>query len=184
MPSDSTVSWCAPGIGATDVRPGDLLLVRGTSAISRSVWVLQCMRRLASGQPAQLFGLSHVALVTSPSGRLVEVMAGRVRPSHLDRYRDVGYHHVRIDAGRSRRLAAVRWLESRVDRDGRCRCIARVSIAAVSRGRWCRQSWPRHNCAALIAQALVVGGATFPADPQFMLPSDLGSFYGVRRVDA
>jgi hypothetical protein len=166
-------------VDAVRVRPGDLILIRGTSAISRSVWLLQCLRRIARRQPPHLYGLSHVALVSSPPGRLVEVMAGRVRPSQLDRYRDVGYHHVQIDGRRDQRLAAVRWLESRVDRTSRLRSLVTVSVAAVTRGRWCRAAWPRHNCAALVAQALTEGGAAFSGDPQYMLPSDLGAHYGV-----
>ncbi len=137
--------------------------MRGTSWISRFVRLYQWLRRGPASRPAFADGWSHAALVTGSRGRIVEVVYWRPRASHVGKYRDVGYHHVRVAATRLQRLAALRFAEARV---------ARPSPR------------PFDHCSSLVAQALAAGGAAFPRAPGRMLPGDLGWHYGVRSSPA
>jgi hypothetical protein len=153
------VDWFPPGTGVTTPVPGDFILVRGTHWISRAVRLLQWLRRAPAGRPALADGWSHAALVTGSRGRIVEVVYGRPYASHIGKYRDLGYHYVRVDASRQQRLAAVRFAEARAARP---------------------RVWPLHHCSSLVAQALAAGGAEFPRAPRRMHPGDLGWHYGAR----
>jgi hypothetical protein len=161
-----------PGKTVVAPVPGDFILIRGASWISRLVRLAQWLR-LHAGRTRGDCRWSHVALVTGHDGRIIEVVNGAVRASHITRYRAADYCYVRTGAPSADRLAAVAFAESRLGRPYGHLSLPAVVLAALTGGRCLRKAWPLHNCTALIADALSRAGAVLPRPPHRMMPADL-----------
>jgi cell wall-associated NlpC family hydrolase len=159
--------------------PGDFVLVRGRGWISMAVYAFQGLRFRAPGERRYAYW-SHVALVTSARGRLVEVGPRGVFRNTLETYRTFEYHYVHVAASGARRAEAARFAESCVGQPyGTLSSIALGFFALVG----CPLAVPdrgQHNCAALVARALErATGERFTRTPINMMPADIAKHFGI-----
>jgi hypothetical protein len=167
-----------PGEGVDWSRPGDFILVCGTSWRSRIVSEYE--RRRASGPDERLCARwSHAAVVVGTSGAIVEAGTAGVMLQRLEKYRPVDYHYVAVAAAPGERSRAARFALSHVGRPYNRLGIAGLAVSWLTRERvW----WPEPSfelCGSLVAHALACAGERFERLPAQMLPSDLAIHYGV-----
>ena len=166
-----------PGEGVDWARPGDFILVSGTSWRS---WVISSYERLrARGrEERQCARWSHAALVTGTDGAIVEAGTAGVVLQHLEKYCEEDYHYVPIRASPDQRRRAVRFAMSCVGSRYGNLLIANLVVSALTRGR-VRLESPCEMCGSLVARALECAGESFDRLPAEMLPADLAVHYGV-----
>src|SRR5882724_12703053 len=87
---------CGPGESIADPRPGDIVLVRGTGWLGKSIRFFIRMRCRRDGDRA-LAHWSHAGIVVSSQGHLIEVVPSGVVLNRLENYRAQEYHYVYLD---------------------------------------------------------------------------------------
>jgi hypothetical protein len=167
-----------PGESAADPRPGDFILIHSEGWLSTLIYLLQALR-FRGPEDRKYRHWSHVALVTSRRGRIIEVVNTGVGAQRLEKYRNTEYHYVHIDASQQERAEIVKFAESCVGQPyGRLAALALV-VAALTSGRFIGGDNGQQNCAALVARALARAGVRFEREPPEMLPADLAKCYDV-----
>src|ERR1700755_1459003 len=80
------------GSGETvcDPRPGDIVLIRGTGWLGKSIRFGTRIRCRRNGDD-ELAHWSHAGIIVSPQGHLIEVVPRGVVLNHLENYRDQEY---------------------------------------------------------------------------------------------
>lgn len=160
------------------ILPGDLVLIRGTSwvsAIVRLVQVCHPWRRNA----LRYRHWSHVALVVSRSGRIVEVVRGGVMLQDADKYRRFERRVIRLSLGEEARRRVAATAHRALRESQGLRGYAAYTIAMATSGAIFGAEGVQQNCAALIAQLLGVAGETVPVRADLM-PADFARHYEVR----
>jgi hypothetical protein len=167
-----------PGESAAWARPGDFILVRGASWRSR---IITLYERLCFRRPEERYCAywSHAALVVGANGAIVEAGTAGVVLQHIEKYRDVEYHYVAVQAAPSDRWRAVRFAASRVGSSYSRLAIAVLAASALTGGRIVPRNPNCDICAGLVAGALSRAGAIFDKSPALMLPGDLAKHYEV-----
>jgi hypothetical protein len=167
-----------PGEAVGWSRPGDFLLVSGTSW--RSMIVARCERSRARGADERRCAYwTHAALVVGVDGVIVEAGTAGVVLQHLDKYREEDYHYVAVRATPEERWHAVRFALSRVGSRYSNLALGSLAVSALTRGR-ARLPESRYElCGSLVARALACAGERFAIPPGEMLPADLAFHYGV-----
>jgi len=172
------VARCGPGESTTRCRPGDFLLVRGECWISTVVYRLQALR--FRGQRRCFGHWSHVALVTSEHGRIVEVIPSGVVARNLAKYRLCEYHYVHIDAPDAERRDAAAFAESCVGQPYSVGALLGLGVALLTGSKVSIVERGQQSCAALVARALArETRAIFPRAPADMTPADIAEYYGI-----
>jgi uncharacterized protein YycO len=157
---------------------GDFVLIHGEGWISWFIYGMQWLR--FHGADRVYNHWSHVALVTSGAGRIVEVGPRGVVAQSLEKYRRWEYHYVHVDAPEAARRDAVRLAESCVGQPYGTLSFLGLGVAALVGGRLTGRDRGQQSCAALVARALAQAtGATFPHGPPDMMPGDLAKHYGI-----
>ncbi len=169
---------CAPGQGISDPRPGDIVLVRGTGWLGRSIRLGLRMRCRRDGDRALAYW-SHAAIIVSTQGHLVEVVPNGVVLNRLENYRDQEYHYVYLDLSAADRTKASSYayscLRQKYGRFG----FALLTLAVFT-GDWFEvPDRGQQGCVALIARALQRAGVTFARRATDMTPADLARNFGV-----
>jgi hypothetical protein len=167
-----------PGRGIGWSRPGDFILVRGTSWRSR---VISLYERLRFHRPGERHCAhwSHAALVVGTNGVIVEAGTAGVVVQRIDKYRDADYLYVAIRAEPTQRWRAVRFAASRVGCSYSRLTIAALTASTLTRGRIRLNDSERDSCGSLVARALACTGETFERLPAEMLPADLAKHFAV-----
>ena len=167
-----------PGEGIGWSRPGDFILVRGTSWRSR---IASCYGRVRARRPEerQCACWNHAAVVVSPGGAIVEAGTDGVVLQHLDKYLGADYHYVAIRATPTQRWRAVRFARSRVGSGYGTLALASLAVSLLTRGRFRLPESQNELCGTLVARALACAGERFEIHPSDMLPADLAMHYGV-----
>ncbi len=169
---------CGPGEGISDPRPGDIVLIRGTGWLGKSIRFFIRMRCRRDGDRA-LAHWSHAGIVVSSQGHLVEVIPGGVVLNLLENYRAQEYHYVYLDLSPADRARASQYAYSCLrQKYGR---LSFVLLAfAILTGDWFEvPDRGQQGCVALIARALQRAGVTFARPPTDMTPADLAKNFGV-----
>jgi hypothetical protein len=169
---------CGPGANVRQPRRGDLILVRGEEWISKYIRFFERMRyRAADERPFAYW--SHAALIVSPQGHLVEVLANGVVLRKLEKYRDREYHYVYLDLTEAaRRKAAAFALSCVRQKYGRASFVL-LALAVLLGDRFRVPENGRQGCISLIARALQRAGVTFERRPTELMPADLAKRFGV-----
>jgi hypothetical protein len=162
----------------TSFRPGDVILVSGTSWRCR---VISGFERLRIGTRAawQSARWNHAALVVNANGAIVEAGTGGVVLQHVEKYRDDDYHYVAVRATHDERSRAVRFAASRVGCSYSRRAVANLVVSGLTRKRVRLHDPDREMCGSLVANALTRAGENFERPPAEMLPADLATHYGL-----
>jgi hypothetical protein len=166
-----------PGEGVDWSRPGDFILVSGTSWRSRVISAYERVR--AHGlEERRCAYWSHAALVAGTDGAIVEAGTAGVVLQHLEKYREDDYRYVAVRATPEQRRRAVGFAMSRVGSRYGNLLLANLVVSALTRGR-VRLESPCEMCGSLVARALASAGESFEMRPTEMSPADLAMHYGV-----
>jgi hypothetical protein len=169
---------CGPGESISDPRPGDIVLVRGTGWLGKTIRFGLRMR-YRSNQDRPLAHWSHAGIIVGTQGHLIEVVPSGVVLNRLENYRDYEYHYVYLDLSAADRASASSYayscLRQKYDRLG----FVLLTLAVLT-GEWFEvPDRGQQGCVTLIAQALQRAGVTFARRPTDMTPADLAKNFGV-----
>jgi hypothetical protein len=169
---------CGPGETISDPRPGDIVLVRGTGWLGKTIRFGLRMR-YRRNQDRPLAHWSHAGIIVSHQGHLIEVVPSGVVLNRLENYRDYEYHYVYLDLSAADRTRASSYayscIRQKYDRLG----FVLLTLATLT-GEWFEvPERGKQGCVALIAQALQRAGVTFARRPTDMTPADLAKNFGV-----
>jgi hypothetical protein len=169
---------CGPGESISDPRPGDIVLVRGTGWLGKTIRFGLRMR-YRSNEDRALAHWSHAGIIVNAHGHLIEVVPGGVVLNRLENYRAQEYHYVYLDLSAADRVRASSYayscLRQKYDRLG----FVLLTLAVLT-GEWFEvPDRGRQGCVALIARALQRAGVTFARRPTDMTPADLAKNFGV-----
>jgi hypothetical protein len=169
---------CGPGEGISDPRPGDIVLVRGTGWLGKSIRFFVRMRCRRNGERPFAYW-SHAGIIVSSRGHLVEVIPSGVVLNRLENYRAQEYHYVHLDLSAADRARASQYAYSCLrQKYGRFSFV--LLAIAVLTGDWFEvPDRGQQGCVALIARALQRAGVTFARRPTDMTPADLAKNFGV-----
>jgi ribosomal protein L37E len=169
---------CGPGESISDPRPGDVVLIRGTGWLGKSIRFFIRMRCRRNGDRS-LAHWSHAGIIVSPQGHLIEVIHTGVVISRLENYRDQEYHYVYLDLSAADRTRASSYAYSCLrQKYGRLSFI--LFALAVLTGDWFEvPDRGQQGCVALIVRALQRAGVRFARRPTDMTPADLAKNFGV-----
>jgi hypothetical protein len=171
-PELAGVERFARGDGIARARPGDFILVRGTSWRSRLVSMFERLRFRRAGE-RQYAHWNHAALVVSFDGAIVEAGTDGVVVQHIEKYRNDEYHYVSIDAPPPVRWKAVRLASSRVGTSYGTLAVADAVLTALAGKTLGRASSSREVCAGLVARSLELA----QADARVVTPGDLAKYF-------
>jgi hypothetical protein len=169
---------CGPGESISDPRPGDIVLIRGTGWLGKTIRFGLRMRYRREGD-RPLAHWSHAGIVVSPRGHLIEVVPSGVVLNLLENYRAQEYHYVYLDLSAADRARASSYayscLKQKYDRLG----FVLLTLATLT-GEWFEvPDRGRQGCVTLIARALQRAGVAFARRPTDMTPADLAKNFGV-----
>ncbi|MEA2819018.1 MAG: Permuted papain-like amidase enzyme YaeF/YiiX, family [Bradyrhizobium sp.] len=169
---------CGPGEGMSDPRPGDIVLVRGTGWLGKTIRFGLRMR-YRSNEDRALAHWSHAGIIVNAQGHLIEVVPSGVVLTRLENYRAQEYHYVYLDLSAADRARASSYayscLRQKYDRLG----FVLLTLAVLT-GEWFEvPDRGRQGCVALIVRALQRAGVRFARRPTDMTPADLARNFGV-----
>jgi hypothetical protein len=169
---------CGPGETISDPRPGDVILVRGTGWLGKTIRFVVRMRCRRNGD-RPFAHWSHAGIIVSPQGHLVEVVHAGVVLSRIEKYRDQEYHYVYLDLSAADRTRASRYAYSCLrQKYGRWSFVL-FAFAVLLGDRFEVRDRGQQGCVALIVRALQRAGITFARRPTDMTPADLAKRFGV-----
>jgi hypothetical protein len=170
---------CGPGTGISHPRPGDLVLIRGTSWASKMILFGERIRfRTPEDRPFAHW--SHVALVTTSAGHLLEVGPTGVVVCSIEKYRNHEYHYVHLDLSALARSNAVNFANSCLWQKYGTFSFLLLVLSVVLRDRFNVPDRGEQGCVATIVRALQRAGVTFEQRPTDMTPADVAKRFGVR----
>src|SRR5438094_10501599 len=114
MRPPARVERFGPGESIARPKPGDFILVRGHGLISPLIHWVQRLR-FSRHEDRKFLHWTHVALVTSTHGRIVEVVPRGVVPQQIEKYGRAEYDYVRRDVPAPARGPAGHVAELRAD---------------------------------------------------------------------
>ena len=169
---------CGPGESISDPRPGDIVLIRGTGWLGKSIRFFIRMRCRRDGDRALAYW-SHAGIIVNTHGHLIEVIPRGVVLNRLENYRAQEYHYVYLDLSTADRIRASQYAYSCLrQKYGRFSFV--LLALTVLTGDWFGvPDRGQQGCVALIARALQRAGVTFKRRPTDMTPADLAKNFGV-----
>jgi hypothetical protein len=179
LPAVDTPAYvhCRPGETISHPRPGDIILVRHKHWLG---WLIRSFVRIRHRAPEDrpYTYWSHVALVVSHTGKMVEVTARGVVIGHIWQYRESDYHYVWLDLPDAGRKAAVQFARSCLKQKYSLRNFLLLA-ATIALGDRVPMPDSGHGCVSLVARALQEAGIRFDRKPTDMTPADLAKRFGV-----
>ena len=169
-----------PGAEAGEYDPGDFILTHRHRLMAGLISWAQ--KRRFNGPDAPFAHWSHVALIVSRDGDVVEAESVGVKRSPIHKYRSEEYHLVRLGSqlDEAGRRAAVAYAESQVGQGFGYLSLCGAALHLVF--GW-PLHWMRRNheiCSSLVVRALQKGGLLRDLDPATTLPADLAKAFDVR----
>jgi len=162
-------------------QPGDFILTHGLGPVSQLVRSGQRLR-FRGGDGGYAYW-NHAALVTSPTGDLIEVNKPGVIRTHADAYRDVPYAVVHVDGDAAQRLQAVGFAEAALEQPHRvitARCFFILCLTSlVGRRVPLLPDAGAMTCSEFVARCQLRLGAVFDRALNLLSPADLARHYDV-----
>jgi hypothetical protein len=169
---------CGPGKAVAHPRPGDIILVRGVGVLG---WGIREYERIcARGKDRAFVHWSHAAVVVSPRGHLVEVLANGVGVTRIEKYRDQEYHYVCVDLPDADRDTVARYALSCVRQKYARWTFVHLAASKLLGGRLRVPDRGQQGCISLIVRALQQVGVPFERAATDMSVVDLAKRFGVR----
>ena len=167
----------APGDVIADVRPGDIILIRGPGWLG---WLIRLGARIRyRNDDLRYAHWSHAAMVLSANGHLVEVHALGVGVCGIEKFRNSEFHYVRLDLSDRDRMLAVRYGYSCVGQRYGVSSFLLFCLSLALGDRFHVPDWGQQGCVALIVRALQRAGVAFDRAPSDMMPADLAKRFSV-----
>ncbi len=168
---------CAPGEVIADVRPGDIILIRGPGWLG---WLIRLGARIRyRNDDLRYAHWSHAAMVLAANGHLVEVHALGVGICGIEKFRANEFHYVRLDLSDRDRALAARYGRSCVGQRYGVSSFLLFCLSLALGDRFHVPDWGQQGCVALIVRALQRAGVAFDRAPSDMMPADLAKRFGV-----
>lgn len=178
VPHEAVTRW-GPGEAPEVWVPGDFILSRGTSPLSRLISFGQSVR--IHGRDRVFAHWSHAALVVSETGDLIEANRPGVIRSHVKDYEHIDYRVVHTGADDHDRQQAVEFAEWCVDHLKLGRLIFfSLGLSMLTGRKFSFFSDGTTLCSGLVARAQERTGAIFNRAPTHIAPADLAKYYDVR----
>jgi hypothetical protein len=174
-----SVEHYPPGRAALAPGAGDFIVIHGSDFFSRLIRFGETLRVSAANRRYAYW--NHAALVTGPSGTLVEATAKGVRHSDLVSYTGSDYYLVRITASDEDRSEVVGFGEwaAEVHASYGWLTIASIVLTILT---GCKLTFfidGEFICSGLVARAQERTRALFSSDPVHITPAQLAQYYGV-----
>lgn len=168
------------GEQARELKAGYFLLTHGKGTISKLIRFGQGWRFRGKKRPYAYW--NHAALVLDDDGRIAEALTKGVLEQKLEKYKDVDYYLVQVDASPEDREHVVRFAESVLEARYRYSWIEIVTLAlaALTASKYVVGKVGTAICSGFVSSALVRTGEIFPVPPDYMTPADLAMHYDVR----
>jgi hypothetical protein len=160
----------------SDVNPGDMILVHGTTWLGALIRFFLRMRFRCT-EERRFAHWSHAALVVGPKGQIVEVLARGVVLRELRRYKDDDCLHISVDLSAADRSKAVGFAVARLRQRYGALGFLLLTFALLFRDRFRVGDFGQQGCAVLIARALQQAGMSFERRPVEMTPADLAKHF-------
>lgn len=181
----STYKRYGPGESARpdSFKPGDFILSHEKSWVHGLIRFGQSLRYRGKNRKHNRW--SHAALLATPDGGLIEAVGKGVRRSHLDKYKDIEYHLVNIDAYADERdrQQIVKFAESCLRHSYGYLTLASISLSLLLGSRINFTFERQIICSALVARALERSDVIFKKSPHHILPADLAHYFRVTPPD-
>ncbi len=170
----------AAGQEAAEYTPGDFILTHRHHFLAGLI--SQAEKRRFRGQDAVYAHWSHIALIVTADGSLVEAETIGVVRSPISKYRAGEYHLVRLGTRFSpeQRARATAYATRQVGQGFGYLALLGVTLYLLF-------GWPlrlmrrdHQICSGLVVQALQEGEQAQSLDPELALPADLAKLYDVR----
>jgi hypothetical protein len=168
---------CPPGEIVTDLRRGDLVLIRGPGWLGRAIR-LGAWRRFRKDDLRYGYW-SHAALVVTHGGHLLEVHARGVGLCAIEKYRDDDFCYVRLDLSEDERERASQYARSHLGQPYDLWGFVLLGISVALGDLFRVPDTGRPGCVSLIVRALERAGLTFERAAPEMMPADLAKKFGV-----
>jgi len=169
---------CRRGEAIIDPRPGDIVLVHGRGPLGYLIRLVQRIR-YRTKQDRGFTYWSHVALVVTSLGHLIEVAHTGVVVCRIEKYRNHDYVYVGLDLSASERSAAVRFAYSCVRQRYGTFSAALLVLAILSGDRFRVRDRGQQGCGSLVVRALQRAGMKFERSPAETLPADLAKRFSI-----
>lgn len=160
------------------VKPGDVILIHETTWLGALIRFFQRMR-FRSTEERRFAHWSHAALVVSPKGHIVEVVARGVVLRELARYKGHDCLYISVDLSASDRTKAVRFALSCLRERYGVLGFLLLTFALLFRDRFRVRDFGQQGCAALVTRAFQQAGMSFERRPVEMTPADLAKHFHV-----
>lgn len=158
--------------------PGDFILTHRKALYSFMVSRGQRLRFRGPRKPYAHW--SHVALISSPEGEIIEARNQGVILNHLSEYQDVEYHYVHVDLEARDREQAVSFARACVGQRYGWTTIASLAIMLATGCHFQFGFDGTEICSGLVARALERGPCIFPKAPNTMMPADLAEYFDIQ----
>lgn len=168
------------GQEAAEFTPGDFILTHRHHFIAGLI--SQTEERRFRGADAVYAHWSHIALIVTTDGALVEAETIGVVRSPISKYRDGEYHLVRLGAefNPEERARATGYAIRQVGQS--FGYLAMLGVTLYLLFGWPLRLMRRNHqiCSGLVVHALQEGDQAQGLDPELALPADLAKLYDVR----
>lgn len=173
-----TATLVPAGQDATNVQAGDLLFLHMHGPIRLMIHVGQWLRPSLRAWSR----LTHVAVITDPSGALIEARWPRVRRGQFTQYRQRDYVHVRTKLHIADQKQAVAYLETCLGDPYGIGTFVGTATRMLTPGKCCillASRWP--ICSGLAATALERGWFVAKGAAASLSPAELAQALGATK---
>jgi hypothetical protein len=168
---------CGPGEVIADMQPGDIILIRGPGLLG---WLIRLWARMRyRNDDLRYAHWSHVAMVLSARGHLIEVRALGVGICGIEKFRHWDFHYVRLGLSDRDRSLAVRYGYSCIGQRYGLSGFLLLALSVVLGDLFRVPDRGQQGCVALIVRALQKAGIAFDRAPPDMMPADLAKRFGI-----
>jgi hypothetical protein len=182
--SRAGVERLGPGEEAVDFEAGDFILTHGDAWTSKLIRFGQRLR--IHGADRKFTWWNHAALITSPTGELIEALGAGVTRTNIKKYEPIEYHLVRTGSAhldRDEMVAFAEWAAGGPDGSGRQRygyvTIVSIALTLLTGAKFTFSIEGQMICSGLVARSEERGIAIFSRDPTHIMPADLAKYYQV-----
>jgi hypothetical protein len=168
---------CPPGEILTDLRRGDLLLIRGEGLLGTAIR-LGAWRRFRKGDLRYGYW-SHAALVVNDAGQLLEVHARGVGLCGIEKYRATDFCYVRLGLSEAAGHDATQYARAHLGQRYDLLGFVLLGLSVTFGDLFRVPDTGKPGCVSLIARALGRAGITFERAAPELMPADLAKRFGV-----
>lgn len=175
--SNAGLSVFPAGEAAPTWQPGDFILTRGDSFISRLIRFGERLR--IRGTDRQYAWFNHAALVVGADGSIVEALGAGVQAQNAAKY--TAGHYVVVHSGADEQDVKkiqdfASWVTSHRAKYGYLTILS-IAFTVLTGAKFTFFVDGEFICSGFVARAMERTGAIFSRDPVHITPADLAKYY-------